>query len=380
MCLSPRAEIVCATTLGEEIGWRESTRINCLSSSRPNHPASSAFREVCGSLPVVLISAESAAPPPRPRASFFYFLMIKSAGTNAGVSSNQTIPDTRESVDYPQTEVLGECIEIPVVVQQFIPALDASGCNHRIDGLADSYTVLAQDANILRRLNGNFLSAQLHHRQRGQHSGRGPLTLERGPPVGRSHRYAAVREPLVFDESLVLGWGQTRYQVIINTLTDICQIAVTSFVRKPLTSEDALIVAARNPVDKQLLCENKRLVSMTLWARLYNAVETFGLRQSAATVPGCDGQLTASLRIQCSHRSLTTETSPLSHGSPQGPLRSQCETNPRNSKFFGFVAAGCQTNPRPALPNEPKPGDCQTNPRPALPNEPKPATAALADR
>src|SRR5579872_3469697 len=73
------------------------------------------------------------------------------------------------SGDYPQTEVLGERIEIPVAVQQFVPALDASGCNHCIDGLTNGYASLAQCAKILRRLNGDFLSAQLHHHQRSQH-------------------------------------------------------------------------------------------------------------------------------------------------------------------------------------------------------------------
>src|SRR3954447_9556552 len=70
---------------------------------------------------------------------------------------------------YAQSEVLGEGIEIPVVVQQLIPALDASGCNHRIDGLANRYAQPAQCAEILRRLNGDFLPAQLHHHQRSQH-------------------------------------------------------------------------------------------------------------------------------------------------------------------------------------------------------------------
>jgi hypothetical protein len=41
------------------------------------------------------------------------------------------------SVHYAQTKVLGERIEVPVAVQQIIPALDASGCNHGIDGLAN---------------------------------------------------------------------------------------------------------------------------------------------------------------------------------------------------------------------------------------------------
>lgn len=80
---------------------------------------------------------------------------------------NNLFAMARVSGDYPQIEVPGERIEIAVVVQQLIPALDASGRNHRIDGLADRHAFLAQAANILRRLNGNIPSAQLHQ---GQHS------------------------------------------------------------------------------------------------------------------------------------------------------------------------------------------------------------------
>src|SRR5260370_826902 len=70
---------------------------------------------------------------------------------------------------HAQAEVLDERIEIPVVVQQVMPALDASGGNHRIDGLANRHAEPAQRAEILRRLNRDFLSAQLHYHQRGQH-------------------------------------------------------------------------------------------------------------------------------------------------------------------------------------------------------------------
>src|SRR5580700_5749227 len=70
-----------------------------------------------------------------------------------GLSQTRFVPMAWVSGDYPQTEVLGERIEIPVVVQQLIPALDAAGCNHRIDGLADRYALPAQVAKILRRLN-----------------------------------------------------------------------------------------------------------------------------------------------------------------------------------------------------------------------------------
>ena len=46
---------------------------------------------------------------------------------------------TRFSSRYAQAEVLGERIKIPVIVEQVIPALDAPGGNHRIDGLANGH-------------------------------------------------------------------------------------------------------------------------------------------------------------------------------------------------------------------------------------------------
>jgi hypothetical protein len=55
----------------------------------------------------------------------------------------------------PQAEVFGERIEVPVVLQQAIPAPYASGCNHRMDGLANRYADPAQRAGVLRRLNPN---------------------------------------------------------------------------------------------------------------------------------------------------------------------------------------------------------------------------------
>src|SRR5260370_15892848 len=70
---------------------------------------------------------------------------------------------------YAQAEAPDERIEIPVVVQQVMPALDASGGNHRMDGLANRRAEPAQRAEVLRRLNRDFLSAQLHYHQRGQH-------------------------------------------------------------------------------------------------------------------------------------------------------------------------------------------------------------------
>src|ERR1035437_1006238 len=70
---------------------------------------------------------------------------------------------------HAQTEVLGERIKIPGVGQQVIPAFDASGCNHSIDGLANGHAEPAQRAEILRRLNRDCLAAQLHYHQRSQH-------------------------------------------------------------------------------------------------------------------------------------------------------------------------------------------------------------------
>src|ERR1019366_5824608 len=78
-------------------------------------------------------------------------------------------PEAALSDCHAQPEVLGERVKIPVVVQQVVPAFDASGRNHGIDGLANGHAEPAQRAEILRRLNRDFLPAQLHHLQRGQH-------------------------------------------------------------------------------------------------------------------------------------------------------------------------------------------------------------------
>jgi len=48
-------------------------------------------------------------------------------------------------------------------------ALDAARRDYRIDCLADGHTEVAQCPEILRRLNRDLLSAQIHYRQRGQH-------------------------------------------------------------------------------------------------------------------------------------------------------------------------------------------------------------------
>src|SRR5471032_311556 len=88
----------------------------------------------------------------------------------AGMVRPEALPMSNKISDrYAQAQVPGEVIEIPVVVQQVIPALDASGSNHRIDGLANGDAEFAQRPEILRRLNRDFLSAQLYHHQRSQH-------------------------------------------------------------------------------------------------------------------------------------------------------------------------------------------------------------------
>src|ERR1017187_4806741 len=65
--------------------------------------------------------------------------------------------------------MLCERIKNPVVVQQVIPTLDAAGSNHRIGGLANGHAEVAQRPEVLRRLNRDFLPAQLYHDQRSQH-------------------------------------------------------------------------------------------------------------------------------------------------------------------------------------------------------------------
>src|SRR5260370_3228963 len=58
---------------------------------------------------------------------------------------------------------------MPVAVQQVIPAFDASGRNHGIDGLARGHAESAQRAEILRRLNRDFPADQLPPHQRSQY-------------------------------------------------------------------------------------------------------------------------------------------------------------------------------------------------------------------
>ena len=68
----------------------------------------------------------------------------------------------RRSGYHAQAEVPGKGIEVPVAVQQVVPALDASGSNHRIDGLANGHAEAAQRPEIFRGLNRDFPPAQLH--------------------------------------------------------------------------------------------------------------------------------------------------------------------------------------------------------------------------
>src|ERR1700676_2544254 len=65
--------------------------------------------------------------------------------------------------------MLGEGIKIPVVVQQVVPAFDATGSDHSIDGFANGHAEVAQCAEVFRRLNRDFLSAQFYDDQRSQH-------------------------------------------------------------------------------------------------------------------------------------------------------------------------------------------------------------------
>jgi hypothetical protein len=60
---------------------------------------------------------------------------------------------------HAQAQVLDERLKIPAGVQQVTRALDASGGNYRINGLANGHTGFAQCPEVSCRLNRNFLSA-----------------------------------------------------------------------------------------------------------------------------------------------------------------------------------------------------------------------------
>src|ERR1039458_10484558 len=53
---------------------------------------------------------------------------------------------------HAQAEVLGKRIKVPVVVQQVISALDASGGNHGIDGLANGHARSEEHTSELQSL------------------------------------------------------------------------------------------------------------------------------------------------------------------------------------------------------------------------------------
>lgn len=64
--------------------------------------------------------------------------------------------------------MLYEWFEVPVAEQERKITFNASGCNERIYGFSYRYTMCSQNPEIACRLNGNVLSAQLHHRQGSQ--------------------------------------------------------------------------------------------------------------------------------------------------------------------------------------------------------------------
>src|SRR5580692_7802061 len=63
-------------------------------------------------------------------------------------------------------------IEIAILMQQFVPALDTTGSYQRVNGLADRDAGLTQHPEILRRLNRNLSTAYFHNRLRGKNSQR----------------------------------------------------------------------------------------------------------------------------------------------------------------------------------------------------------------
>ncbi len=68
---------------------------------------------------------------------------------------------------YTQAQVLGEGIKVAVAVQHVVPAFHASGGYHSIDGLSNGHAEYAQRTKIFRRLNRDFLTAELNP-QRGR--------------------------------------------------------------------------------------------------------------------------------------------------------------------------------------------------------------------
>ncbi len=72
-----------------------------------------------------------------------------------------TVP-MRESEHYAKAKMLGEYVEIAVVVQQVVAALDAAGCDYGVDCCSDGYSKFAQGAVVSRGLDRNILSTQLY--------------------------------------------------------------------------------------------------------------------------------------------------------------------------------------------------------------------------
>lgn len=64
--------------------------------------------------------------------------------------------------------MLHERIKVSVVMQQFVAALDASGRDYQINGLANGNTQPAQHPEVSCGLNCSALAAQVYDRQRRQ--------------------------------------------------------------------------------------------------------------------------------------------------------------------------------------------------------------------
>ena len=90
---------------------------------------------------------------------------------------------TEVSAHDTQAEMLLEGIEIPVGVQQFVPALDAAHRDHRIDCFADGHAEVAQRSEVSRRLNRDLLYAQGHNRWHSMASASPFLGPQRGSLV-----------------------------------------------------------------------------------------------------------------------------------------------------------------------------------------------------
>ena len=70
------------------------------------------------------------------------------------------------SINYPKSEIFYERLEIVVVVQQDISALDASCCNEGINCLTYRNPESPQSAKVPCCLNGNIYTPNIHDIQR----------------------------------------------------------------------------------------------------------------------------------------------------------------------------------------------------------------------